>query len=78
MLSNIKIYALVVLGFMASVFGMLFYRQKAKHEAALKRGSEEAREVENDATDAMVEGLKNEAKVNQNIGNPNRNYFKRK
>ena len=62
MLSKLRTYALAILGVLAAVFGFMWQMTRAKHEKALKKGIEEAREVEQKATNAMVEGLENEQK----------------
>ena len=63
MLSKIKTYALAILGAIAS-FGMFMWQMtRAKHEKALKRGIEEAREIENKATDKMINGLEAENEI---------------
>lgn len=74
MLGKLKTYALAILGVLAAVFGFMWQMTRAKHEKALKRGIEEAREVENKATDAMIEGLENEEQI-KNDNNIDRKSF---
>ena len=63
MLNTIKTYALAALGAIAA-FGMFMWQMtRAKHEKALKDGIEKSRKTESKATDAMIEGLDNEAKI---------------
>ena len=63
MLSKLKTYVIAVLGVISAVFFGLFYREKAKHEKAVRKGVEKAREVEKNATEALLEGLENEGKI---------------
>jgi len=74
MLSSLKTYALAILGGLAAIFGFMWQMTRAKHEKALKDGIEKARKVENKATDAMVEGLENEGKI-QSDNTTNRDKF---
>jgi len=74
MLSQIKTYALAALGVLAAIFGFMWQMTRAKHEKALKQGIEGAREVENKATDAMVEGLEAENEI-KNDTTTNRDKF---
>ena len=76
MLNKIKTYALAVLGVLTAVFGFMWQLTRAKHEKALKKGIEEAREVENKATDAMIDGLNKEQKAEEDAkNNTNRSDF---
>lgn len=59
-LSQIKTWALAGLGILASVMSVLFFRKKAQHESAKRKGIEKARETERKAADAMVEGITRE------------------
>jgi len=63
MLSSLKTYALAALAAFAAFAAFMWQMTKAKHERALKRGIEKAREVENKDAKATAEGLQNEAKV---------------
>ena len=63
MLNSLKTYALAILGGLAAVFGFMWQMTRAKHEKALKDGIEKSRKTESKATDKMVEGLDNEAKI---------------
>jgi len=74
MLSALKTYALAILGGLAAIFGFMWQMMRAKHEKALKDGIEKARKVESKAIDAMVEGLDNEGKI-QNDNTTNRVKF---
>lgn len=66
MFSTIKTYALAILGAFAAFAGFMWQMTRAKHEKALKRGIEEAREVENKADDAMINGLEKEDEIKSN------------
>ena len=63
MFDTIKTYALIALGAIAAVFGFLWQMVRAKHANALKKGVEEAREVEQKDIKATIEGLENENKA---------------
>jgi len=66
MLSKFKTYAIAILGALAAFAGFMWQMPRAKHEKALKRGIQDAREVENKDAKATQEGLQNEAKVINN------------
>ena len=55
-LAQIKTWAIAALGVLASIFGILFYRKKAQHESAKRKGVEEARKVEHEAQDEIQKG----------------------
>jgi hypothetical protein len=74
-MEKIKIYALAALGFLSAVFAALFYREKANHQEALKEGLEAARDTENKATDALIEGISDEQKIISDGTAPDRDYF---
>jgi len=74
MLSKLKTYALAALGVLAAVFGFMWQMTRAKHERALKQGIQDAREVENKATDAMIDGLEAENEI-KNDNSTNRDKF---
>lgn len=69
MLNKLKIYALAVLGVISSVFAALFYREKAKHQEALKDGIQEAREIEHEAQDQLNKDLEKERQARENAAN---------
>ena len=69
MKNNLKTYALAALGFLAAVFSALFYREKAKRQEAIKKGLEEAREIEHEAQDQLSKDLDREAKERENANN---------
>lgn len=72
MFSTLKTYALSILGGLAAVFGFMWQMTRAKHEKALRKGAEDAREAEQKDTKATIEGLENESKViNNNDIDPN-------
>lgn len=75
MLSKLKTYALAVVGVLAAVFGFMWQMPRAKHERALKRGIEEAREVENKATDAMINGLEKENEIKNDNSTDRGNFL---
>ena len=75
MLSKLKTYALAVVGVLAAVFGFMWQMTRAKHERALKRGIEEAREVENKATDAMINGLEKENEIKNDNSTDRGNFL---
>ena len=76
MFSQIKLYLIAGLGILASVFAALFYRKSAQFESAKLDGVEKARETENKATDAMVDGLKNEQEeINEAANSTKRDGF---
>ena len=62
MFSTIKTYLLAALAVAVGVLAALWQYSRAKYANAALKGSEKARKVERKATDAMTEGLKNEAK----------------
>ena len=63
MFDTIKTYALIALGAIAAVFGFLWQMMRDKNANALKKGVEEAREVEQKDIKATIEGLENENKA---------------
>jgi len=77
MLGSLKNYSIALLGIVAAVFAVLFYRSKAKYEGAMRKGVEQVRETEKKATTVMVNGLNREKKARENAKNNiiNRNYF---
>jgi Flp pilus assembly protein TadB len=75
MLNKIKTYALAALGVLTAVFGFLWQYQRAKHENALRKGVENAREIEYDAQDQLNEDLKREAKERENANHSKRDGF---
>jgi len=74
MLSKLKTYAIAILGALAAFAGFMWQMTRAKHDKALKRGIQDAREVENKATDAMLEGLEAENEI-KNDNSTNRDKF---
>lgn len=69
MLNKLKIYALAALGIISAVFAALFYREKAKHQEAIKDGIQEAREIEHEAQDQLNEDLEKERLSRENATN---------
>ena len=63
MLSSIKNYALAALAVAVGLLAAVASWYRASLKSAQLKGSEEARETESKATDAMVKGLDNEAKI---------------
>jgi len=74
MISKLKAYGLALLGVLAAVFAALFYRERANYKGAQLDGEKAAREVENKATDAMIEGLEAENEI-KNDNTTNRDKF---
>jgi hypothetical protein len=74
MLSKLKTYAIAILGALAAFAGFMWQMTRAKHERALKRGIQDARKVENKATDAMIEGLEKEDEI-KNDNSTDRDKF---
>ena len=66
-MNTFLLYVIVILLLASGIFAFLWQRCKASHERALKRGISEARKVEGNATDKLVEGLANENKVTGSI-----------
>ena len=62
MFGTIKNYLLAGLAVLTGILAALWQYQKAKFKSAQLDGSEKARKVERKATEAMTDGLKNEAK----------------
>jgi len=53
----------MALGAFAAFAAFMWQMTKAKHERALKRGIEKAREVESKAADELIKGVENENKI---------------
>lgn len=60
-LSQLKTWGLMALGVLSVVFWALLNRSKAAHATARLKGINAARKVEQDAHEAMAEGLQGEA-----------------
>ena len=74
MLNSIKTYALAALAVLTGILAALWQYQKAKFKSAQLKGERKARKVERKAADKMVEGLDNEAKI-QNDNSVDRDKF---
>lgn len=74
MLSKLKTYAIAILGALAALGMFMWQMMRAKHEKALKQGIQDAREVENKATDAMINGLEKENEI-KNDNSTDRDNF---
>jgi len=66
MFSTIKNYALAALAVLTGILAALWQYQKAKFKSAQLKGVEKAREVENKANDAMIDGLEKEDEIKNN------------
>ena len=58
-----KAKLIAFLAFVSAVFAALFYRERANYKEAQLDGEKRAREVENKATDAMIDGLEKENEI---------------
>lgn len=77
-LSTLKTWALGALALASLIFWALLNKEKANHAKAKLKGIKAARKVEQDAHEAMAEGLQGEADaINQarNTARDNRNHF---
>lgn len=74
MLSKLKGYALAALSVLAAVLAALWQHSKASHAKDKLAGEKAARETENKANKAMVEGLNDENKI-QNDNTVDRSKF---
>ena len=63
MFSQIKVYLLAAAGFMAAIFFGLWQKSKADRVEDQLDATEQARKVEGDAVDALVDGLEKEQKT---------------
>ena len=75
MLAKIKVHLTAGLAFLTAIFAALFYRERSKFKDAQLKGEQSARKTEQQATEAMIKGLKNEAEINQNNNPVDRDYF---
>lgn len=66
MLSSIKTYAVAALALGLAIVTALFYRSKAIHESAMRKGVEKVRETEKKAAQAMTKGLEREKEARNN------------
>ena len=74
MFSTIKNYALAALAVLTGILAALWQYQKAKFKSAQLKGERQARKQERKANKAMIEGLDNENKI-QNDNNVDRKSF---
>ena len=74
MLGSIKNYALAALAVLTGILAALWQYQKAKFKSAKLKGERQARKQERKATDALVKGLDNENKI-QNDNTVDRSKF---
>lgn len=70
----IKNYALAGLAVLTGILAALWQYQKTKFKSAQLKGERKAREVENKANDALIDGLDNENKI-QNDNAVDRSKF---
>ena len=70
-----KAKLIALLGFISAVFAALFYRERANYKGAQLDGEKAAREVENKATNAMVEGLDSEEKIKNDKSTDRSNFL---
>lgn len=66
-MSSILTYALLISLAANGILAFLWQRSKRKLVEAISKGVNEARDVENKATEAMIEGLEDESKVTGSI-----------
>ena len=57
-LAQIKTWAIAALGVLASIMSVLFFRKKAQHETAKRKGIEQAREIEHEAYEEISKSAK--------------------
>ena len=74
MLRSLKNYALAALAVLTGILAALWQYQKAKFKSAQLKGERQARKAERKANNAMVEGLDNENKI-QNDNTVDRKSF---
>ena len=66
-LSTIKSYAVIGLSLAAALFFGLYNREKANRQKEKIKGIQQARKTEKEANKAMMDGLKNEQNIKDNI-----------
>ena len=71
-ISTLKSWALAVLGAISAVFAVLWSLGKAKHEKERREAEENAREVESNAVNSMIEGLNREEEARNEETTPGR------
>ena len=57
---------IALFAFVSAVFAALFYRERASYKEAQLEGEKAAREVENKANDAIIDGLEKEDEIKNN------------
>jgi hypothetical protein len=78
LIAGAKKYGLMLLGGIAALFAVLFYRERAGREQDRRELSEGARDVEREATNAVVDGQRREQEIrNAPIDTRARDRFER-